>query len=142
MPGAVEWAIDERQLAAFRKGLERYRGLPLERRLGKGTLAAARYLARPIRAATPRGPTGNLRRSVGARQARRRVGLGRYEATMGAYVGPTAPHRHLVIRGHRIVTRGGRDTGRRARADPYVDAVVRAHAAEAFRIVSRALFGS
>ena len=58
-----------------------------------------------------------------------------------ALVGPTAPHRSLVIAGHRIVTPGGRDTGRRTRPNPFVEAAASQHMEEAIRLVSDELFG-
>lgn len=63
--------------------------------------------------------TGALRGSVTARVARLRPG-----EMAAASVGPRsrrAPHRLLITHGHRIVTPGGRDTGRRVPADPWVD---------------------
>lgn len=137
MAGMVEWSMSERQLAAFERRLARWQGRPLEDRARRGALAAAQYLARPIRATAPVGRTGNLRRSVRARTLRTRAGY----RSLAALVGPVSPHRHLVIRGHRIVTRGGRDTGRRSRANPFVDRAVAAHRDDALRIVGRALFG-
>lgn len=153
MPRLVEWSMSERQLAAFKKRVERYQGRPVAERMKRGNLAAAQYLARPIRAGSPVGKTGKLKRSVKARLSNRSgllVGtslrtaarLGAVYQTSTALVGPTAPHRHLVVRGHRIVTRGGRDTGRRSAANPYVDRAIAAHKAQALRIVSRILLGN
>lgn len=34
-----------------------------------------------------------------------------------------APHNHLVIRGHRLVTHAGVDTGKRSREVPFIDKV-------------------
>lgn len=135
----VEWSISEKELAAFTKRVERFRGLPLRARMAKATLKAADYLVRPIRANTPKGPTGNLRRQVRARPAKKRIGT-TLAPTLGALVGPTSPHRHLVIQGHRIVTPSGRDTGRRSTPNPFVDEAVQRHKGEAMRLVSRILF--
>lgn len=135
----VEWELDEKALAAFTKKVERYRGLPLRARMAKATLKAADYMVPPIKAATPKGPTGNLRKRVRARPAKKRIGNS-LQPTLGALVGPTSPHRHLVIRGHRIVTPGGRDTGMRTSGNPYVDEAMERHASAAMRIVSRILF--
>lgn len=133
--------LDTAALKRFRKRVERYQGLPLAQRMQKGTLEAARMLVPPVRAAAPKGPTGNLKRKVTAKQhAFRGTFTGRTK-TMDAVVTSTAPHRHLVIRGHRIVTPGGRDTGRRSVANPFVDEATQPRAAEAMRIVSRAIFG-
>lgn len=135
----VEWELDEKALTAFTKKVERYRGLPLRARMAKATLKAADYMVPPIKAATPKGPTGNLRKRVRARPAKKRIGNS-LQPTLGALVGPTSPHRHLVIRGHRIVTPGGRDTGMRTSGNPYVDEAMERHASAAMRIVSRILF--
>lgn len=105
---------------------ERLRG-----RLQYAALQGARVLVPPIRAAAPVGPTGNLQRSVTAWVGRERVGA----AADGAGVGPLAPHRHLVIRPHRIVTPGKRDTGRRTTGNPFVDAAVESNKDEAMRVV-------
>lgn len=123
--------LDDRALARGRKLLDRYKDAPLMKRMQKATLAGARVLEGPIRQATPVSrdeDPGQMRLSVRARPARVRtryvVGRGwRSTASSEALVGPRDAKSHLVIRGHRIVTRGGRDTGRRARANPYVDVV-------------------
>jgi len=59
-----------------------------------------------------------------------------------AIAGPNAPYRHLVIRGHRIVTPGGRDTGRRSRANPFVDRAVDAARSLIVEVVQRVLYRS
>lgn len=123
--------LDERSLARGRRLLDKYRDAPLMTRMQKATLAGARVLEGPIRQATPVShddKPGQMRRSVRARSARVRTryvpGRGwRSAASTEAVVGPRDPKSHLVIRGHRIVTRGGRDTGRRTQPNPYVDAV-------------------
>ena len=139
--GAITVELDVKALARFRKRVERYQGMPLAQRMQKGTLEAARLLVSPVRTAAPKGPTGNLKRKVSARQSRVKQGGGGTVRTFDAVVGSTAPHRHLVIRGHRIVTPGGRDTGRMSTANPFVDSAVQPRAAEAMRVVSRAIFG-
>ena len=147
--GPITVKLDTRALKAFRKRVERYQGQPLERRLSLGVLEAARLLVPPVRANAPKGPTGNLRKSIRAGASSRRGGddlvtRASKGALVTAYVGPSsrkAPHRHLVIRGHRIVTTTGRDTGRRSVANPFVDEAVRSRQGEALRVVSRALFG-
>lgn len=123
--------LDERSLARGRRLLDRYKDAPLMDRMQKATLAAARVLEGPIRQGTPVSQDdrpGQMRRSVRARTARMRAryvaGRGwRSERTSEAVVGPRDPKSHLVIRGHRIVTRSGRDTGRRTSPNPYVDVV-------------------
>ena len=154
--GPIVIKLDTRALNAFRKRVERYQGKPLRYRMDRGVLEAAKLLAPSVRAAAPKGPTGNLKRRVRAARisnggpSLKKLAAGRgggafFGATegglSGAVVGSTAPHRHLVIRGHRIVTPGGRDTGRMSTANPFVDSAVKPRAAEAMRVVSRAIFG-
>ena len=152
--------LDVKALARFQKRVARYQGMPLAKRMQKGALEAARLLVAPVRTAAPKGPTGNLRRSIRAGSYRdmksglktsllsgsgvKTVLFGSDAFIASAYVGPSsrvAPHRHLVIRGHRIVTPGGRDTGRRTTGNPFVDSAAAPRAAEAMRVVSRAIFG-
>lgn len=127
--------LDERSFKRGRALLDRYRDKPLYTRMQKATLAAARVLEGPIKQASPvshdKDP-GQLKRSVRARSARIRtsyvVGKGwRSRASTEALVGPRDPKSHLVIRSHRIVTRGGHDTGRRTRPNPYVDVMAQRH---------------
>jgi hypothetical protein len=141
MTGPITVEMDTAALKRFRKRVERYQGLPLSQRMQKGTLEAARMLVPYVRSAAPVGPTGTLRRKVTAKQhAFRGTFTGRTK-TMDAVVTSTARHRHLVIRGHRIVTPGGRDTGQRSVANPFIDEAAKPRAAEAMRVVSRAIFG-
>ena len=133
--------LDVRAIRRFQKRVERYQGLPLAQRMQKGTLEAARLLVPAVRSAAPKGPTGNLKRRVTAKQhAFRGTFTGRTK-TMDAVVTSTAPHRHLVIQGHRVVTPGGRDTGKRSIPNPFIDRAATPRAAEAMRVVSRAIFG-
>jgi hypothetical protein len=139
--GSFRLDLDEKSLARGRRLIDHYRGAPLRKRLSKAGLAAARVLEAPMRQAAPMGPTGDkhrglLRRTVRAREFR----VGRGPEPYGAAVGPTAGHRHLVIRSHRIVTRGGRDTGRRSRANPFVDMVARRHYARAVSEMRKYIF--
>jgi hypothetical protein len=82
--------------------LDRYQGVPLNRALAKASLAAARTLVGPMRAAAPN-RTGAMRRSVKATRATRRD-------KPGAIVGPRIWYRHFVIGG----------TSRGVRANPFV----------------------
>lgn len=63
----------------------------LDRQSQKALLAAGRTLRTPLRHAAPLGATGNLRKSVRVKRGRR--------DRPSVIAGPTAPHRHLVIRG-------------------------------------------
>ena len=160
MASPLAFEIDKRSVERAKKILAKYQGRPLAEKLERGTLQAARMLVNPIRAVTPVGPTGDLRKSIRAASPKNKtVGFaGAFQplaVLMGAnnigggifrsaYVGPSsrvAPHRHLIARGHRIVTPGGRDTGRRTAPFPFVDIGTRGKVEEARAIVSRILFG-
>lgn len=121
----VPWGIRALGFEDAYRRLDRYAAKPVVDAWGRASMAGARLAARAIRAQTPVGRTGNLRRSVKARRPRSRgvqaILSGRLGVTLA---GPFAPHRHLVIRGHRIVTHAGVDTGRRSRANPFVDRAV------------------
>lgn len=139
--GVVQLQLDQKAVARAQARLEKFRGQPLNVRMDKATRAAAELLVKPMQAAAPK-RTGKLRRSVSVRSVSNRdkaiVGRGLQKVTGGdrvALVGPRSPVRHLVIRGHRIVTRSGRDTGRRTQPNPFVDAVARRHYANAIRLM-------
>lgn len=105
--------------------LAQYAPKEMRARMQRATLAGARA-ARPfIRAEAPKGPTGNLKRSVKARKGRNLVNV--VGGTSSAVVGPTAPHRHLVIRGHEIVGHKPNKvrTGKRTKGNPFVDRAMR-----------------
>ena len=89
--------LNQKQMDAAVKRLDRYAAKPLKKRAEKAYLEGAKRLVRPLRAAAPVGPTGNLRRSISARSNRLRPG------EMAAATAGTrqriAPHRHLVIEG-------------------------------------------
>jgi len=120
--------IDQKDLARIRRKMERVKGKPLADQTKKALYAQADIVAGRARSAAPRGATGNLRRSIKVRAERNRggalsaaFGFGKRD---GVLVGPMhniAPHRHLIISGHRIVTPGGRFTGRRTAPNPFMD---------------------
>lgn len=92
--------INQRQLDAAIKRLERYRDRPLQQRAQRAYTAGAQLLAGRQRAMAPRGPTGNLRASIKARPNRLRAGREMAAATAGTRF-RKAPHRHLVTAGTR-----------------------------------------
>lgn len=112
-----------------KKVLNKYRTTP--GRLQYASFQAARYLLGPIKAATPV-RSGRLRDRTKAWAAKR--------GEIGAGVGPLAPHRHLVIRPHRIVTPGGRDTGRMTSGNPYIDATLETNKDGAWKVFTDTLF--
>jgi hypothetical protein len=139
--GSFRLELDQKSFARGRRLLDHYQGAPLRTRMSKAPLAAARTMESAMRQAAPVGPPGDkhrglLRKTVRAREFR----AGRGPEPYGAALGPTAGHRHLPIRGHRIVTRGGRDTGRRSRPNPFVDAVTQRHYARAVAEMRRHIF--
>lgn len=124
----VKW--DAAGLSRYDRYLETHQGRALERQIDKAMGKAIRPLAGKIKASEKASGitnrSGRLYKSIKARKPRKRTG------EVSAWtVGPTDRKAHLLVQGHRIVTPGGRDTGRRARAFPFVDGPV---AAEAPRI--------
>ena len=88
----LDFQVDARDVAAVRRKLQRASGLPLRKRMQRATLTAGDLVGRRVKAAAPRA-SGKLRRSVKTRLSRR--------GDLTVLVGPTAPHRHLVILGTR-----------------------------------------
>lgn len=91
------------------KGLRKFQR-ELENELFEGVLSAARPVATEIRNRAPKGPTGNLRKSIQYGRLRKRLGR-----NIAAYVRisyRTAPHAHLVEFGSGPrSTKGGKSTG-------------------------------
>jgi hypothetical protein len=116
-----------------------------DRAAQKVLMAAARSLVVPIRQAARSSFAGHgkvpgrLVKSVSARKGIASKPL------PAAVVGPRAPYRHLVIDGHRIVGhggrfgRGGKDTGRRSRANDFVDRGIKGQEARVKLFVQRQL---
>lgn len=92
----LDFQVDQKDIEAVQRKLQRASGLPLRKRMQRATLTAGDLVGRRMKATAPRA-TGKLRRSVKVRLAR---GVGGPSLTV--YVGPTAPHRHLVILGTRV----------------------------------------
>lgn len=115
-------------LGDLRRDLAKLGQPEANRRLRRGVAAGARTLRTPIRASAPR-VTGNLARSVKASNLR--------GFPIAAKVGPRAPHAHLVIKGHRIVTHAGVDTGRRSTPNPFVDEAARPHIDDAVKAFTK-----
>lgn len=97
----ISVSLDQRQYDAALGRLAKYDlKLPTTlKRVRRVYLEGAKMLVRPMRAAAPVGPTGNLRRSIGARQPRLKVG-----EMAAASVGPRGGrykgnHRWLVVAG-------------------------------------------
>lgn len=119
MAARVSFEVDAKDIARVKKNLQRVSGKSLYVKMQRASLTAGDLVARRMRSESPR-LTGNLRRSISVRLERTRFS----GATATTLIGPVPPrgaHRHLVIRGHRIVTPGGRYLGRSTRANPFVD---------------------
>lgn len=134
-PVSVQITVNPRDIARISKRLSKWQGKPLEQRMDKAIRAGLSLMVRPIRAKAPqpgherapRDATGQLAGSVQVWKLRKRVG------EVAAYaVGPRggrsktlkiAPHRHLVIRGHRMVTHAGAQVGF-VQGNPFVDEAV------------------
>lgn len=146
--GVMRLELDQKAVARAHALMDRYRDKPLYTRMQKASLAAAKLIEGPMRAATPVSSDetpGVMRRRTRARSAKVRtsyvIGKGwRSKASTEALVGPITPYSHLVIRGHRIVTLRGVDTGRRTRANPYVDVVAARMAPRAIAEMRRHIF--
>lgn len=139
--GVIQLQLDQKAVARAQARLEKFRDKPLHVRMDKATKAAAELLVAPIKAAAPK-RSGKLRASVRARTGANRdrpAFAAGYQRSTGmdrvGLVGPKSPVRHLIIRGHRIVTRGGIDTGRRTTPNPFVDYVAKRHQARAIALM-------
>ena len=118
---SIQISVDQHDIASIQKRIYQISGTPLAKRLQQAIKEGLTMLVGPIQAAAPF-KTGRLRASVRGRAPRKRAG------EVAAYqVGPTATHAHLVIQGHRVVTHypTHRDTGKRARANPFVENAAR-----------------
>lgn len=112
-------SVDQKAIDRQLKMLAKYDKRPLATRAQKAYLAGARLMVAPIRGQIQGYGLIKTKRFYGSVKARTsRLQFGEMAA---ASVGPKDAKRHLLIRGHRIVTRGGRDTGRRTKAYPVVD---------------------
>lgn len=150
----VKAEISQRQLDAAIKRLDRYRDRPLQQRAQRAYLAGAQLLANRQRAAAPKGPTGNLRASIRARQNRLRGGNEMAAATAGTRF-RRAPHRHLVTAGTRAHALTGVRSGARfarfadgnvrpfsavthpgSRANPFIDETYRRYGGQVQQFIN------
>lgn len=132
LPVAISVTVNPRDIARIEKRLAKWQGKPLADRLDKSIRAGLTLMVRPIRAAAPqpgrerppKDARGTLAASVQVWKLKKRPG------EVAAYaVGPrggrsktlrVAPHRSLVISGHRMVTHDGREVGF-VTGQPFVD---------------------
>lgn len=110
------WNVHVEGMDIALRAIQRYGPKEIEKDARRASMAGAKVAAGLIRQATPVGKTKHLRKSVRARPGK----LG-FAAALAGPTGRMGAHRHLVIRGHDIVTRSDFNTGRRTRANPFVD---------------------
>jgi hypothetical protein len=113
-PALVEARLDKRSYDRAIARLKKYEGRPFKKRMEAVYLAGARLAVAPMRRRAPK-RSGLLGRKVSTRKRRPPVGYFVQAGTKSR-----APHAGLVSKGHRIVTPGGRDTGRRSTPHPFV----------------------
>ena len=128
----AEAKLDERSYQRALKRLEKYEGRKFTQRMEAAYLAGARLTVSPMRRRAPK-RTGLLGRKVSTRKARPPSG---YFVRVGTK--SRAPHAGLVAKGHRIVTPGGRDTGRRARANPFVQETISSYEGRVIDFITKA----
>lgn len=103
--------------------------------LNKALTAAAKFLKPLVKAAAPKGPTGNLRRQVRYKRVRRPK-----TADVGTVVTSFARHRHLVLQGTRDrFTKGSHAFRGRMPANPFIDRVANRYEEQAIRIAEAEL---
>jgi hypothetical protein len=117
---------------SFRKAMDRlakYEGKPFKQRMDAAYRTGTQLAVRPIKARAP----GSLARKVTTRRGKKPSG------SFVAYGAKSRrPHAGLVAAGHRIVTRGKRDTGRRTSGNPYIEAVISSHQDRIIKFISDA----
>jgi len=129
-PGSlVEARLDERSYNAAMKRLEKYEGRKFTKRMEAAYLAGGRLAVSPMKRRAP----GSLAKKVTTRKGRPPSG---YFIQVGTK--SRRPHAGLVAKGHRIVTPGGRDTGRRTRPNPYVEDTIAAYEGRIIKFISEA----
>lgn len=127
--------VSQTDVARIKRKFQRASGKGLYASMQRANLAAGDLIAGRVKQAAPR-RTGLLRAAVKSRLEPRKGIGGKSTAVL---VGPTAKahHRHLIISGHRIVTPGGRFTGRRTAPNPFVDRAARGFGPKAAALVMR-----
>lgn len=134
----IDVKLDERALARAEKRISQYEGRAFRERMDRVYRAGAQLLVSPIRRAIDTEIAGHgknpgmLRQRVSVRKGRPPMGyLVRYGTKS------RAPHSHLVARGHRIVTPGGKPTGGRSVGRPIYDEVIAAYQGKVIDFISR-----
>ncbi len=107
---------------AARKLLDSYSGKAMDDRIQTGTNRAAKVLVPIIRREIKRSVRGHGRRPgyLAQRVTVRKTFQSRIGGDVGSVVKSIAQHNHLVIRGHRIVSHAGVDSGAMSRPNPFI----------------------
>lgn len=129
--GLVDVKLDQRSYDRAMARLAKYEGRPFKTRMEAAYKAGLGLAVSPMRAVAPK-RTGTLARKVSVRKGRPDAG---YVVRYGTK--SRAPHAHLLSKGHRIVTPGGRDTGRSTAPNPFVEQVIGAHEGRIIDFISK-----
>jgi len=127
--------------------LASYGPKPMQARIDRASVKAGKAMVPLIRREIKRSIKGHghnpgmLVRKVRSRKSLRSKVLQSAGGTGTTLVGSTAPHNHLVIRGHRIVSHSGAATGGRTRSNPFIERTSDAAWAIARPIFQREVFG-
>jgi hypothetical protein len=141
----IQVKLDERSYNKALERLKKYEGKPFEQRMIKAHEAGGRLLVPPLRRAIDLyTSTGWSRhRGVGTGQLRKNISMRKRKPTQGYIVRvgtkSRAPHHHLVAKGHRIVTPGGRDTGRRTEPRPFNEKVIEQYQDRVVSFIAKAV---
>ena len=128
----AEAKLDERSYQAALKRLEKYEGRKFTQRMEAAYRTGTQLTVSPMRRRAPK-KTGLLAGKISVRKRRPPTG---YFIQIGSK--SRAPHAGLVSKGHRIVTPGGRDTGRRARANPFVEETISGYEGRVISFITNA----
>lgn len=130
--GVISVKLDQRSYDRAIKRLEKYEGRPFKARMEAAYRAGLGLAGAPMRRVAPV-KSGLLARKISTKKGRPDPG---YIVRYGTK--SRAPHAGLVSKGHRIVTPGGRDTGMRSRANPFVEQTIAAHEGRITRFITEA----
>lgn len=107
---------------AARKLLDSYTGKAMDDRIQAGTTRAAKVLVPIIRREIKGSVKGHGKRPgyLAQRVSVRKTYRSAIAGEAGSVVKSIAQHNHLVIRGHRIVSHAGVDSGQMSRPNPFI----------------------
>lgn len=124
--------LDQRSYDRAMARLAKYEGRPFKTRMEAAFLAGTRLAVSPMKRSAPR-RSGLLSRKVSTRKRKPPMGYFVQTGTKSR-----APHAGLVAKGHRIVTPGGRDTGRRTAGHPFVEQTISGYEGRIIGFIAKA----